>query len=652
MAALDSFGGAFRVALWIGLAGLSCKGAEEPGVLELLRFRQDGEASVYLNESLVLQFSEDLDQTSVTSATVRVKDADGRPARGELRIERSVVIFAPALPLSSDLGDGGFRPDTSYTVELAGFPRPDGLRSRTGEPLVSTRRLYFRTVGRDGELHLFHDLPSPRPSPLVVRAFDLGPLDPIVLECGEAVDPTSLVVGDFQLYRIDAGPEEPDTLGGEVSPVNRDEAEIALVPRLVENREDFARIELVAFGTSPGQRRILEEGSYLLTRSQNLALRNLGGRPIQVAWGGLVSRQLHVITQFARPLEVSFKSSSQRGVMAPPVSYDGTAYWPDRGAGVSLRYPAAAGDGRAGELELLSSPAAASAGQPLDLQATRLRIPAGAEVDLSALQGMVILRSQGALEIAGRLTRDTRPTTPSPSGLTEELLRALATQKRDTLTAWLARSGDTEEPWTVLIAGGDLRITGEVALGGPLVLIAGGWIRIEGRVDAEEVWKTPEGGHNVRARDHFQEIPLRIDPPVTNPLRIPLRAAVISVPLRPSRAVDSWELVSTTGAAGRGRYDIAFLGLKDNGEEIETFGPVDDISLLDGCAAVHVLVSLEIAPGPPGEAWDPPVVESVELRWSLRPALSPGANQAQPPAHPDRTGGPAPASPGRREESP
>jgi hypothetical protein len=261
---------------------------------------------------------------------------------------------------------------------------------------------------------------------------------------------------------------------------------------------------------------------------------------------------------------------------------------------------------------------------------------------------MVILRSQGALEIAGRLTRDSQPTSSSPSGLTEELLRALATQKRDTLSAWLARSSDTEEPWTVLIAGGDLRITGEIALDGPLVLIAGGWIRIDGRVDAEEVWKTPEGGHNVRARDHFQEIPLRIDPPVTNPLLIPLRAAAISVPLRPSRAVDSWELVSLEGDAGRGSYDIAFLGLKDNGDRIETFGPVDDISLLDGCAAVHVLVSLEMPPGPPGEAWDPPVVERVELRWSLRPGLSPGANQAQRSIQPVQTGAAA-ANPGPRD---
>jgi len=634
MTSMDVIG----VALVISLAGLSCKGAEEPGVLELLRFRQDGEASVFLNENLVLQFSDELDQTSVTSATVGVRDADGRPVRGELLVERSVVTFAPALPLSPDLTDGGFRPDTSYTVELAGFPRPDGLRARTGEPLASTRRLYFRTVARDGVLALFHDLPSPRPSPLVVRAFDLGPLDPVVLECGEAVDPTSLVAGDFQLLWL---AEEAEVA------VNREEAQIDLVPRLVLNREDLARIELVALGESPGQRRILKEGSYLLARSQKLALRNLGGRPIQVAWNGLAAtrRHLHVITQFERPLEVSFRSSSQRGVMAPPAGYDGTAHWPDRGTGLTLRYPAAAGDGHDGELELLASPGPQAAGQRMDLHASRLSIPAGSEVDLSTVQGMVILRSQGALEIAGRLTRKTESSSSSPSGLTEELLRALATQKRDTLTAWLARSSETEEPWTVLIAGGDLRITGEVALGGPLVLIAGGWIRIDGRVDAEEVWKTPEGGHNVRARDHFQEIPLRIDPPGTNPLLLPLRAAAISVPLRPSRAVDSWTLVSMQGQAGRGKYEVAFMGLKDHGDRIETFGPVDDISLLDGCAAVHVLVSLEIPPGAPGEAWDPPEVESVELRWSLRPGLSPGANQARPSS----TAADPAANPGSRD---
>jgi hypothetical protein len=319
---------------------------------------------------------------------------------------------------------------------------------------------------------------------------------------------------------------------------------------------------------------------------------------------------------------VSFLTSSQRGVEGPPPGFDGTAFWPDRGTGLSLRLPAAVGDGHEGELELRTSPKD-GAGAPLDLQATRLTVPAGAEFDLSAIPGMVILRSQGALEVGGRLIRETPPTTPAPSALTEELLRALASEKRETLSAWLARSREVEEPWTVLIAGGDLRITGEVAVGGPLVLIAGGWIRIDGRVEAEEVWKTPQGGNNVRARDHFQEIPLRVDPPVTNPLLLPLRVAAYSVPLRPARAVDGWELVSVTGRAGAGSYEIAFLGLKDRDDRIETFGPVADISLLDGCAAVRLLVSLEVPPGP-GQAWDPPEVEGVELRWRMRLAPTPG----------------------------
>ena len=96
---------------------------------------------------------------------------------------------------------------------------------------------------------------------------------------------------------------------------------------------------------------------------------------------------------------------------------------------------------------------------------------------------------------------------------------------------------------------------------------------------------------------------------------------------------------------------IELVGVHDSDQDrarIEPFGPVDDISLLDGCAAVHVLVSLEMPPGSPGEAWDPPVVERVELRWSLRPGLSPGANQAQRSIQPDQAGA-AVANPGPRD---
>ena len=116
--------------LFLGGLGPGCsraEGASPP--LELLTFKQSGAADVCLNELLAFNFSEELDRSSVTPQSVRISDPSGAAARGRLQVDGARLTFEPELPLAADLSDGGLRPGTRYTVELGGFPRPDGIRS-------------------------------------------------------------------------------------------------------------------------------------------------------------------------------------------------------------------------------------------------------------------------------------------------------------------------------------------------------------------------------------------------------------------------------------------------------------------------------------------------------------------------------------------
>ena len=607
------------VAALLATAGCG-SGIQERSRLDLNQFVQNGDDGVSLSEPLVFHFRQDLDRASVTSESVRIHEASrpDRRARGSFRIHRGNLEFLPDLPLSADLSDGGLLPGVEYVVELAGFPRVDGLRSTEGLQLVRTYRLPFRTARPPGRVLVgsppqdyLHIDPGLRGAGSVV----IGPLDPIVLFVGEAVDPTSLTVGEFEILT-----PENDV--------------IALVPRLVENLREEARIELAPIGGSIGGvgLRALEEGTYYLRRAAPRTA-NLGGHvlPFGAPWrvGGFVqvevrapSIRTRVNTLSERPHYGDPRLTGEGGSVGS-FAFDGTATWLGREGGVTLRYPAAAGDGHDGVLD----PFLGLAGRT-DVHAARLRIPEESEVDLGDAHGFVVLRSQGALEIEGKLKREI------PGDWTHSVAAELARHENEdssrweSLSAWLARSRDLNEPFTVLIAGGDIRVSGELEIEGPLLLVAGGWVRFEGRIRENElcrhcleldlrqhgfVFKSREGGGNL-GRVH--NAPLALDPPKVNPLVLPLRVAVLTNAFRPQEGVDSWREGVPNIPENGGRAEVFFRGLRDRGDGVEPdlFSPVENLGLLNGCQAVQLLLVLEMPEGA-GEPWRPPRIDSVTLSW-------------------------------------
>jgi hypothetical protein len=244
-------------------------------------------------------------------------------------------------------------------------------------------------------------------------------------------------------------------------------------------------------------------------------------------------------------------------------------------------------------------------------------------VDLGAHPGPVVLRAQTLLEVRGRLRRRGRVTS---SLLAEELDAAasLPADERPTLDAWLERLLDpgapwSSEPWTVLVAGGDLAVLegGAIEVDGPLVLVAGGRIRVDGNsvVTQGDLWKTPAGGGVAHGR--IETLPLALAPPELDPLRAPLSACAVSRPLKWTPRSDRWR-TTLIGSVGAGRIDVAFLQASAAGAPERVFA--DPAALVAG--DVRVLVRLEIGPGR-GAAWDPPILERLELEPLPPPMVRP-----------------------------
>ncbi|MBM3977124.1 MAG: hypothetical protein FJ299_09055 [Planctomycetes bacterium] len=620
----------------LALCGCRERGVEStPFQLRQFKQAQASLTGVFLNEALVFHFSEALDGRSVTRATMRIRDEAGRPAEGEFWVEEERLEFRPRVPLLADLSDAGFRPGRTYTVELLGYPLPDGLRSRSGTVLAGCWRGTFHCAApadaAQAPTPLFEDASLDRAAPLTLVGQEVATNAPILLACAEPLDPRSVTAQGIELRFF--GPGARADVPAEPRPI---EVEV----RLTRNSPNGALLELrprAAGGASgtelTGAR--LEPGEYhLWIDPARSTLSDLGGHRCRPAWLALGAPTAPVHVRRAdqeNPVaswRASFLDAAQRSPKAVD-GVDGTAHWANRGQ-VSIRFPLAAGDGSAGEQQL------AGREDRTDVHATSLQVPG--ELELLADSGLVVLRAQRRLEIAGELRRacgtpERRRQPGETHAAWTQRVRPLPPPARPqgrfpapdgaTLTQFLASAEAAAEHWTVLVAGGDLVIGGAVRVDGPLLLVAGGWVRAAGPVEAREVWILREGG-GQHIREPLRQAPLWIDEPTANPLREPMHVAVMSAPLRPMLGVERWVRASASARAGGGRWRVTYLGERERaGSGLEIVGPVDDPALLQGCGALQLRLDLWMEPG---GMWDPPGIDEVEVHWDER-ARQPGGGE-------------------------
>jgi hypothetical protein len=616
--------------------------------LTITQFRHERAQGVLLNEPLVVHFSRPLDPRSLTRASFSVTDVDGRRARGTVRVVGRRLEFEPELSRSHELADGGFLPSQRYTLRLAGYPRVDALRGRDGAPLERSIEYAFETAPADGMPFL--DEAPERGARLTIEDSSVGAGEPWHLFCDKAIDPRSVSNERFVLVpsRIDSQRNELQEGGAQDSGTSPQDTEqvgerrvarpefVELRARLVENRPEFARIELMPRDTS-GLPQLLAVGAYSLIEVASLGvpLRDLGGTPIESAFRNLAFA-VPLLVENAAPLVLGRRliETFASDDLASPRSVDGSigqARWEGDGR-VRLLLPRAAGTGQDGIVELTET------GERTRFEATDLSIPEGASVEFGAT-GPVILAAQGRITISGRLIRrvQTGEARQAPDEGHAAWLRRLrfdegtldvpwlAFEERETLTRFLERAGREQLPVTCLVCGGDLVVDGDIDVDGPLILVAGGRVRIPGRVRASEARITkPFGRSAVDA--WIYDLPLEIDEPTQNPLVREQRWSIVSGPLMPGSDFRHWSAARAAGRPEPGtddgppgnRFEVAFIGVgTDDQGRLVDLEPVSDLRLLEDTTVVRLRIDLVVAPARPGFpiTWDPPWVDEIELVW-------------------------------------
>lgn len=642
----------------------ACSPAHVDGVaapFELALVRPANAEGLFLNEDLVFYFTDEVDRASVTRESVRIRTraragAAGsgtaeRDARGTLQVDGRRIRFVPAPVLAPDLRDGGYLPGTEYQVTLAGFPHPDGLRSVRGAVLAQSVTWSFRTVqvteprsglvfddrmqDRVGVLRAF-----PTPVSGIASTYVFGPEDAIYLASDKPIDPSSVEDAHFEI-RV---PDRDASLGYRKVEVRARviENEPTSAPRARppgvrasgpaerwERERRATLIELVPRGrvAIPTARKPGDVDCSLWVRPASL--RDFGGQPVfSPAHGAL---QLKALTQAIDPSrdalhEEFLDARLLRSPVAVP-GFDGTAHWSDTGR-VEVRYPAAAGSGADGAVVLEGEEHRA------DVEATRLDVAEGRTCTLQATPGLVVLRAQGRLSVRGRLVRsapwDARKEAEGDDTLAEwQRLVSKDRTSPQTLSQWIAIAREKNTSWTVLIAGGDLVVEGEIETSTPLLLCAGGVIRVSGAVKGvhDTIRLLGDGGGRIQPRE--SRAPIQMDEPQgENPLAVPLRLAVLSGPIPSQGEVVRWLSADARGSGPElgGSWRVRYVPeVRATTPRSEDLAPVESPLLLEQPGSIQLLIELEVAPGgtwnaetrrlEPGAVWAPPWVDSVRLTW-------------------------------------
>ena len=185
---------AVLLAAMLSLTAASCGGAGGgPGPfgagqgLVLLNFSLDSVDNVALNTVVEMEFSEPVDGDTINAAAVQIREgpAFGQDVPGEFRIVGSTVLWEPRLPSLCDNSDSALKPDTTYRVQLIGFPEEFSIRNTQGQPLDTTQTYEFQTRADTDPDKFIDQLPGT--PPVVTGASPANGSEAVKVEGGNKV---------------------------------------------------------------------------------------------------------------------------------------------------------------------------------------------------------------------------------------------------------------------------------------------------------------------------------------------------------------------------------------------------------------------------------------------------------------------------------
>jgi hypothetical protein len=440
---------------------------------------------IALNQALTVYFSEPIDPFTVTPESFRVRDAFGHAVTGRLECGTRSVRFVPRAPVSPSLDDGSFLAGQGYRLEVAGMPTSYAVRSRSGRRLERGFALEVRVPAEAREL----GLPTPflpvdtglEPLRLDVAAAgqpriaaDAGDL---VLRFNQPLLPSSVRPEAFRIWRILAGADAPEELRPASARVVGEPLPGAAHPgaAVVLTFDPAARLaptDLLYLGLSHGED----------------ALRDYRDRPVEdlpvpipikvdpgdrVRIRDLDLSDLRLIADPSVPLGFEVRSGRIRA-RASVEARTGAAGPLIAGPRTLIRAGAAFDPG-SGDLR----PAAGAA-----LEFTRILVPAGAELRLDGASGGLALFACGDVRVSGRL-------------VLERTSRHLPWRAGDLVPV----DALLREVGAALVVGGALVVEtgGQILVEGagegcPLAVVAGGEVRIEGEIPPGCGFALREGG--------------------------------------------------------------------------------------------------------------------------------------------------------------
>ena len=279
----------FLLSLTLSCGGGGSTGEQQfGGEFKIIATEPENGSRIFLNEGLRVRFSQpfDLGTVNFNSVAFTVRDASGNPVSeqvvgrfsygrsGDDQIDRTLLVFDPALPSNDRYDNGGFRPGREYIVSFSQGTQGivpqvrdlDGRRLSDSSPIKS---LSFRTRSGSTSPELFRDREPNGPtvlrvnaSPLVGNRVLLGefgsaptefeiefdqPLDPASTNVrrrdGSLVEPKSILDDD----RIHLEYDDPEYGKGQ---------RIRVAVSMPRNDNGGARVVLRPLGLLPSQAQI------------------------------------------------------------------------------------------------------------------------------------------------------------------------------------------------------------------------------------------------------------------------------------------------------------------------------------------------------------------------------------------------------------